>query len=126
MSLDVRRLVAIDLALLGPWLILPEFALGVAGPWVLGALTLRMAGRHGWPAGLTLFGLYLVSLGVNYVPMLLHAVGLVRSRGARQEVAEELEDRPAAMRRYRRQSMWLLAPGVVPVVALRQRGRSGS
>jgi hypothetical protein len=38
--INIRRLAAVDLAFLGPWIILPEFALGVLAPIALGVLTL--------------------------------------------------------------------------------------
>jgi len=117
---DVRKLAAIDLHFLGPKVILTEFALGVLGPVVLGLLTLRGAARHSWPWGLTLFGAYLLSLGVNYIPLLMHAVDLVRSRNASAEIAEELSERAAAFRKYRRQSLLLLVPLVVPIAAIAQ------
>jgi hypothetical protein len=120
MVVNARKLAAIDLHFLGPRVILAEFALGVSGPIVLGFLTLRGASRHGWPWGVTLFGAYLISLGLNYVPLLLHAIDLVRSRGASCEIADELLERRAAFRRYRRQSLYLLVPLVVPMIALQQ------
>jgi len=119
--LNVRKLAALDLHVLGPFVIVTEFALGVAGPLALGALTLRSSCRHGWPLGLTLFGGYLLSLGVNYLPLLLHAVSLVRSRSASHEIADELSDRRLTFRKYRRQSLYLLVPFVEPVLAVLQQ-----
>ena len=123
MAISVRKLAALDLHFLGPRLILTEFAFGVAGPLVLGALTLRMAAHHGWPVGLTLFGVYLLCLGINYLPLLTHAVSLVRSRSVSREIADELGDRRTTFARYRRQSLYLLIPFVVPILAVRQRNR---
>jgi hypothetical protein len=121
--INVRKLAAIDLYFLGPYLIVAEFALGVVGPLMLGVLTLRMASRRGWPLGLTLFGGYLLLLGVNYVPMLLHGISLVLSRSVSREIADELSDRRAAFRKYRRQSLYLLVPFLVPLLAILQRER---
>jgi len=47
MVLNIRKLAAIDLHFLGPYVILTEFALGVVGPVMLGLFTLRMASREG-------------------------------------------------------------------------------
>ena len=121
MMVNLRKLAAMDLHFLGPSMIVTEFALGVAGPLVLGAFTLRMASRHAWPLGLTLFGGYLLSLGINYVPLLVYAVSMVRSRSAFREIADELSDQRMAFRKYRRQSLFLLIPLVVPVLAILQR-----
>jgi hypothetical protein len=65
-------------------------------------------------------GGYLVLLGVNYLPMLLHAVSLVRTHSASREIAEELVDRRFAFRKYRRHSLYLLVPLVVPLLATLQ------
>jgi hypothetical protein len=121
--INVRKLAAIDLHFLPHWLILTEFALGVLGPFLLGLLTLRMAHRHAWPFGLTLFAAYLFSLGLNYIPLLLHAISLVRTGTAAAEIAGELSNRPAASRKYRHQSLYLLVPLVVPIAALLQQGQ---
>lgn len=123
MMVNIRKMTALDLHFLGPSLILVEFVLGVFGPWILGVLTLRMALHHRWPFGLTLFGAYLLSLGVNYIPLFLHAVSLVRSRSADNEIADELSDRHMTFRKYSRQSLYLLVPLVVPIVAALQQWR---
>lgn len=120
MVINVRKLAAIDLYLLGPYVIVTEFALGVAGPIVLGVFTLRMASRQAWPLGLTSFGGYLLLLGVNYIPMLLHAIDLARFRSAFSEITDELSERRVAFRKYRRQSLYLLVPLVVPLLAILQ------
>jgi hypothetical protein len=67
----------------------------------------------------TLFGVYLITLGVNYVPMLFHAIDLVRKGSARHEISEVATDRQRLFRKYRGQSLWLLVPLVAPIVALR-------
>jgi hypothetical protein len=63
-------------------------------------------------------GLYLISLGINYVPMLIYAIAITRGETARAEVGDEINDKSRAMAKYRRQSMFLLVPLLVPVVAL--------
>ena len=124
MVINVRKLAAIDLYFLGPYVIVTEFALGVAGPMVLGVFTLRMASRQAWPLGLTSFGGYLLLLGVNYIPMLLHAIGLLRFRIAFSEISDDLSDRRVAIRKYRRQSLYLLVPFLVPLLAILQQRES--
>ena len=119
--IEIKRLAAVDLAFLGPKIILPEFMLGVVGPIVLGVLTVRRSQSLTW----TLFGVYLVTLGVNYVPLLLYAIGIVRRGSAQAEIADEAGDRRRLFQRYRRQSVLLLLPGVVPVAAIVQELRRG-
>ena len=72
-----------------------------------------------------LLGLYLISLGVNYVPMLIYAIAITRAKSARWEVGEELEDKRSAMAKYRRQSVLLLVPLLVPIIAITQRRERG-
>jgi hypothetical protein len=124
MVLNVRKLAALDLHFLGSRLILIEFALGVIGPLVFGTLTIRSALRHGFPLGPTLFGVYLMSLGINYIPLFVHAANLVRTGDASREIAEELANKRATFRRYRRQSLYLLVPFAVPLFALLQNRKS--
>jgi len=67
---------------------------------------------------------YLLSLGVNYVPMLMHAITLVRSGSAADELADEFSNKRIAFRKYRRQSLFLLVPFLVPLLAIRQQRTS--
>jgi len=118
--LDIRKLAAIDLEFLGPKVIVTEFGLGVASSLALGILTLR-AGIHRFhSARMIVLGFYLLSLGINYIPLLLHAIDMSRHGTAGQEIADELEDKRAAFRKYRRQSLLLLLPLVVAVAAIVQ------
>jgi hypothetical protein len=118
--INIRKLAALDLAFLGTKFIIAEFALGVLGPATLGLFTLLRS--HS--AGGTLFGLYLVSLGVNYVPLLLHAISIVRDGTAQAEIADDIDDRKQLFAKYRRGSLLLLLPLAVPIVAFAQWHRS--
>ena len=121
---DVRKLAAIDIAFLGARFIIAEFAVGVLGPLALGVF---IALRSHSVSGL-LMGAYFLTLGVNYVPLLLYAVAISRAGSAAREIGDELAvDRRRARRKYRRGSMLLLIPLVVPVLAViqeRQRRRA--
>ena len=116
--LNPRKLAAIDLTLLGPKIIISEFAFAVLFSPALGVFVLVRG--HGSPVQIAL-GLYLISLGLNYFPMLVYAVAINKAKSAGLELGNELEDKGAAMTKYRRQSMWLLVPLVVPLVALTRR-----
>ena len=83
----------------------------------LGVLVLLRG--HGSPVQIAL-GVYLISLGLNYVPMLVYAFAINKTKSARTELGSELDDKRAAMTKYRRQSIWLLMPLIVPIVALTQ------
>lgn len=118
--LNPRKLAAIDLAFLGPKLIVSEFTLGVLLSIALGVFVLLRGHRS--PAQIAL-GLYLISLGLNYIPMLVYAIAINKAKSARRELGNELDNKRAAMKNYRRQSVWLLIPLIVPIVALTQARR---
>ncbi len=120
--MNPRKLVAIDIVFLGAKLIMAEYALGVVVSIALGVITLRR-NASGWQLFL---GVYLILMGINYVPLLIHAVGLAGAGSARAEVGEELNNKRAAMSKYRRQSLWILVPLFVAITALRQRGWNSS
>ena len=120
--LNPRKLVAIDLALLGPKFIIAEFAGGVLLSAALGAFVLFRG--HGSFLQ-SLLGLYLISLGFNYVPMLIYAITINRAKSARAELGNELDEKRVAMAKYRGQSLWLLVPLIVPIVALAKRQKAG-
>ena len=63
-------------------------------------------------------GLYLISLGINYLPMLIYAVAITKNDSALAEIGEELDNKRRAMAKYRRQSILLLVPLLVPIVAV--------
>jgi hypothetical protein len=111
---SVRRLAAVDVAFLGPKIILAEFTLAVFGSLGLGVLTL--ARSHSGSG--RLFGAYLVCLGINYVPLLLYSIDIVRRGSAHSEIADESGDRQQLFRKYRRLSLWLMVPLAVPAAAL--------
>ena len=112
---NARKLAAIDLIFLGPKVIITEFSAGVFLSAVLGIFVL-VRGHHSHAQ--IVFGLYLISLGINYVPMLNYAIRISRAKSARAELGNELDDKPMA--KYRRQSLWLLLPMTVPLMALAQ------
>jgi hypothetical protein len=112
--INPRKLAAIDIIFLGPKFIISEFAGGVLLCAALGVFILF---RSHSSAQLAL-GLYLISLGINYAPMLLYAVAIANHDGARAEMGDELDDKSRAMTKYRRQSMLLLVPLLVPIIAL--------
>ena len=117
--LNPRKLAAIDILFLGSKFVIAEFAAGVFLCAALGTFVLF---RRTSVAQLAL-GLYLISLGVNYVPMLIYAIGIASGQTARAELGGELEDTRRAMAKYRRQSVLLLVPFLVPIIALGQSRR---
>ena len=120
--ITIRKLAALDITFHGPKLILGEFAFGVFFTGALG-FPLAYAGfvighfRVPWAP---LLGCYLLLLALNYVPLLLYAIGIVRRRSAQEEVAFELAHKERYARKYTVQSLLLLLPLVVPILAIYQ------
>ena len=115
--INIRKLAAVDLAFHSAWVILAEFALGIALPLILGLFSIR-AGFLGpvqswWETAL---GLWLVGISANYVPLFIYAVAIVRGGTVKQEGQAEL----AQVKRYGIQQMIILIPFLVVVLALVQ------
>ena len=104
---------------LGPKLIIGEYAVGVFFSVALGLFVL-FRGHSFWQTAL---GLYLISVGMNYVPMLIYAVVIASRQRAHAEIAAELTERRQALSKYRRQSLLLLVPLLAPVLAITQERR---
>ena len=120
MGIDIRRLAAVDMY--GPyggpyrrWIITLEFVLGsVGGP----ALGLWAAGQGG---GGRLFGWWLAGVGLNYLPLTVHAVTLLPAGRLERELAEV--DVAAELRYYTTRQLWVFVPLLLLVVGIRQAGR---
>lgn len=119
--IQVRKLVAMELTFLGPKFILAEYAIAVVGGLFLGVFSLRAGLMRTHATWQVLLGIYLLFLTLTYAVLLGYAIAMTRRGDAREEIADELDDKPAAFRKYRRQSLWLLVPLVVPVAAMMQR-----
>lgn len=114
MPIDLRKLAAIDIAFLGRKVIVAEFAAGVVFSTALGFFVL-VRGHSFWQIVL---GVYFLCLGINYAPMFAYAMAIPTQERAREEMASELADKRRAMLKYRLQSMLLLVPLLVPILAL--------
>ncbi len=109
-----RKLAAIDIAFLGFKVILAEFLCGVLLSAALGFFVL-LRSHSRWQFAL---GIYLIGLGINYVPMVFFVLSIGGKENARAELASELIDPCTAMAKYRRLSLLLLLPFLVPVLVL--------
>ena len=117
MKPDFRKLAAIDIAFLGYRFILAEYAFAVVFSIALGILVLARS-HSVWQVAL---GTYLVCLGINYVPMLVHTVSINNKQNAMAEMGDELNDKRTAMSKYRRVSLLLLVPLAVPFFTMIRR-----
>lgn len=120
--INVRKLVALDIVFHGAVFITGEFALAVVGASALGLFSIFFfLGRGAYPI---VVGCYLLGMALNYVPLLLYAIAIVRRKSAREEVAFEVEHKGKYVRRYTLQSLLLLVPLLVFFLALYQEARN--
>lgn len=116
---EMRKLVAVDMALHGRLFILVEFAVGVLLPLGLGVfflLTSRAASPLIWQLLLVLLGLWSCGIAANYTPLLLHAVSIAKSGTVKAEGDPELP----RVRRYNVQQFVIFVPFLVAIVAIAQ------
>lgn len=119
--IEVRKLAAVDMAWLGPRLVIAEYALGVLLPVALGIrfLAVGPARAPHSAAGTLAVGVWLVCIGVNYVPLLAYALDMARSGAWRAEGRPEF----ARARRYGMQQFMLVVPLLVAALAIAQKRR---
>jgi uncharacterized membrane protein SpoIIM required for sporulation len=117
---DMRKLAAIDILFLGRTVTIAEYACGVILSGALGLFALFRS-HSSWQYALST---YLLFLGINYIPMLLYACAIGSRESANVELADELVDKRRAMSKYRRQSLFLLVPLLLPILSLWQRSES--
>jgi len=120
--INIRKLAALDIAFHGPKFILIEFALGVFGCAALGIFSLYFGLFHGPNHSLfaVVIGCFLLWIALNYVPLLIYAISIVRHKSAHQEVAYELEHKDKYAKKHTFQSTLLLIPLAVPTLAAYQ------
>ncbi|HEX2645678.1 MAG TPA: hypothetical protein VHO95_00455 [Candidatus Dormibacteraeota bacterium] len=115
-GLNARKLVALDMVFHGRRFIVGEFGAGVLLCGGLGAFSLT--------SGMRALGVALLSIALNYVPLLIHALDLARDGSASEEVAAELAD-TRAVRGYAWRQLWILVPLAVVIQDLAQRSARG-
>jgi hypothetical protein len=96
---NLRELAAVELRFLNRTFVLLEYAFGVILLCGIGLLGLIHSRGH------SVFMWYLLSIGVNYIPLFYYAVLLLRSKPHEVEAV-----RRSDVPRLRRQQLWLLVP----------------
>jgi len=109
----VRKLVALDIVLHGPRFIMIEF--GVGTPVILAVGLWLMSGSLAYA-----LGLYLLLTGLNYVPLLIYAVLVIRRDSARRETEYGLTHDRHYVRKYSTQQLLLFVPLAVLFLAIAQ------
>ena len=112
----VRKLVALDIVLHGPRFITIEF--GVGTPAILAVGLWLMSGSLAYA-----MGIYLLLAGLNYIPLLIYAVLIIRGGSARQETEYGLSHDRHYVRKYSIQQLLLFVPLAVLFLAMVQELR---
>jgi len=110
--INVRKLVALDITLHGPRFIMAEFGVGTPAIIAVGLFLM-----HTGPLAL---GFYLVLTGINYVPLLIYAVAIVRGRSAAKEIEEGMSADRHYVRKYSTQQLLIFVPLAVVLLAVKQ------
>ncbi len=121
--INIRKLAALDMVLNGVRFIQVEFALGVILPLILGPISIQ-AGLAS-PAVLnwkTILGIWVLGIGVNYIPLFIYALIIARGR----TVKAEGEPMRLQVKKYGFQQVIILVPLLVAVVALVQEARGAN
>jgi hypothetical protein len=72
----------------------------------------------------TSIGVYLLFLGINYIPLLAYSISLSLNNSARKEVEYELAHADVFRRKYGVQQLLILVPMTIVLLAVIQRARS--
>lgn len=120
--INIRKLAALDIVFHGSRLILAEFIVTVVLGAVFAVLSF-FAFFHNpdHPLINVMMGFILSWIAINYVPLLLYTISIIKSKSAEREVAFELEHKNFYARKYTLQSLLLVFPLVVPVLAVSQK-----
>ncbi len=122
--ISVRKLAALDIVLHGARVIIAEFTLSVLLGGIGGIFSLRAFLRDpSHPLAALVWASIFSWIALNYLPLLLYALDIVRHNSAQQEVAFELEHKDIYVRKYTRQSLLLIFPLIIPVLAITQEFR---
>ena len=103
--INVRKLAALDIVFHGPKFILIEFALAV---FICGSIGLLILHGANHSPLMIILGSFFLGVSLNYIPLLLYSINIVKHKSAQQEVAYELEHKDSYAGKYTLQSIILL------------------
>jgi hypothetical protein len=103
--INVRKLVALDVVFHGPKFILIEFALAV---FICGSIGLLILHGANHSPLMMILGSFFLGVSLNYIPLLMYSINIVKHKSAQQEVAYELEHKDTYAGKYTLQSIVLL------------------
>ena len=122
--INIRKLAALDIVYRGQRTILLEFGFGVFFLFILGIVFLLFA--HHRTLATTAVGIYLLFLGLNYIPLLAYALSITMKKSAQREVAFELAHEDVYRKKYGVQQLLILVPLAIIGLVIVQESRKGS
>jgi hypothetical protein len=114
----VRKLAALGIVYRGAMRTILEYGFGVFFLGVVGLAFLLLAREK--TLATTAIGVYLVFLGLNYVPLLAYSVSLAVKKSAKREAEFELAHQETFRRKYGTQQLLILVPLAVDILAISQ------
>jgi len=124
--ISVRKLAAFDIVFHGPKVILLEFSVGLGLSVLLGLLFIhRGLGPPPFHSLIiAILGFGLLGIGLNYFPLLVYAIQIIRQKRAKQIIGRELTNPALYQKKYGQQSMILiLVPLALITLAIVQEAR---
>jgi hypothetical protein len=109
--IDIRRLVALDIALHGQIPITAEFIFGVFGIATIGILSL---------SGSLILGGYMILISLNYIPPLAYSLLIGSQKNAKKEARVEMSDLRRYGPKYGFQQLLIFVPFAILIVSVVQ------
>jgi len=110
--INIRKLVALDISLHGPRFIMVEFGVGTPAIIAFGLFVIY-TGQH-------VLGAYVLLTGINYVPLLVYALLIVKARSAAKEIEGGMSVDRHYVRKYSTQQLFIFVPLTVLFLAVGQ------
>jgi hypothetical protein len=122
--INIRKLAALDIVYRGQRTIMLEFGFGVFFLFILGIVFLLFAQHR--TSFTTVVGVYLLFLGLNYIPLLTYSLSISMKKSAQQEVAFELAHQDVYRKKYGIQQILILVPLAIITLVVVQESRKAA
>jgi len=116
--INVKKMAELDIAFHGQKIILAEFGLSFLLLTFFGLFALLI--NHGASLWLSFIGTYLLLVGLNYLPLLSHAITFKETNNAQTETREQ-RSRHDIARKYGTQQLLILVPITILALAIIQK-----
>jgi hypothetical protein len=115
---NIRKLAALQLYYRGASVKLFEFGFAVFALGGLGLASIVLSVKHSLL--IEVIGVYLFFIGVNYIPLLVYGIAIIRAGTVKEEALADESDPVSVRRRYGFQQLLLMVPLFIPLLAIQQ------